>query len=49
WPTQDAKAAAHELPGNNPWGQPITVEAGLRSEKEKALGRQLAATLNRWM
>lgn len=45
---QDARVAAQELMAHNPWGQAITVEPAVRSEGEKALGRRLHATLNRW-
>lgn len=40
--------AAQELTVRNPWGHDITVEPAVRSETERALGRQLHTTLNRW-
>ncbi|CAM9142934.1 unnamed protein product [Scytosiphon promiscuus] len=45
---QDARAAAQELTVRNPWGHGITVEPAVRSDAERALGRQLHSTLNRW-
>lgn len=45
---QDARIAAQELTVHNPWGHAITVEPAVRSEGERALGRGLHATLNRW-
>eukprot|EP00903_Cladosiphon_okamuranus_P021478 g19745.t1 len=45
---QDARVAAEELTVRNPWGHGITVEPAVRSEAERALGRQLHTTLNRW-
>ncbi|CAM9600429.1 unnamed protein product [Ectocarpus sp. 4 AP-2014] len=45
---QDARVAAQELTVRNPWGHGITVEPAVRSEAERALGKKLHATLNRW-
>ncbi|CAM9988771.1 unnamed protein product [Ectocarpus fasciculatus] len=45
---QDARVAAQELTVRNPWGHGITVEPAVRSETERALGKKLHATLNRW-
>lgn len=45
---QDARIAAQELMVRNHWGHPVTVEPAARSDGERALGRQLHATLNRW-
>ncbi|CAM9776157.1 unnamed protein product [Chrysoparadoxa australica] len=44
----DAKTAVNEWAACNPWDARVDIKPAARGEKEKLLGRQLLATLNRW-